>query len=73
MLFRSSKDGKKWKPVLTFEHETGAHPKDPDRRRHFGEYSYPAIIQTKDGLLNIVYTYNREGVKHAVVDPTKLK
>jgi predicted neuraminidase len=68
-----SKDGKKWKPVLTFEHETGAHPKDPDRRRHFGEYSYPAIIQTKDGLLNIVYTYNREGVKHAVVDPTKLK
>lgn len=67
-----SDDGIEWKPVLTFEHETGPHPEDKDRRRHFGEYSYPAIIQSKDGLLNIVYTYNREGVKHAVVDPKKL-
>ena len=67
-----SDDGETWKPVLTLENETGEHPKDADRRRHFGEYSYPAIIQTKDGLLNIVYTYNREGVKHAVVDPSKL-
>ncbi len=67
-----SSDGKTWKPVLTLEHETGPHPKDPDRRRHFGEYSYPAIIQTSDGMLNMVYTYNREGVKHAVVDPSKL-
>ena len=67
-----SDDGQHWTPVLTFEHETGVHPEDIDRRRHFGEYSYPAIIQTRDGLLNIVYTYNREGVKHAVVDPAKL-
>ncbi|QDT07387.1 hypothetical protein K227x_58140 [Rubripirellula lacrimiformis] len=67
-----SSDGKTWKPVLTLENETGPHPTDVNRRRHFGEYSYPAIIQTKDGLLNIVYTYNREGVKHAVVDPSKL-
>ncbi len=67
-----SSDGETWKPVLTFEHETGPHPEDADQRRHFGEYSYPAIIQTSDGLLNIVYTYNREGVKHAVVDPGKL-
>ena len=67
-----SDDGKEFKPVLTFENETGPHPEDVQRRRHFGEYSYPAIIQTKDGLLHIVYTYNREGVKHAVVDPDKL-
>ena len=67
-----SDDGQHWTPVLTFENETGAHPEDIIRRRHFGEYSYPAIIQTRDGMLNIVYTYNREGVKHAVVDPSKL-
>ena len=68
-----SSDGKDWKPVMTLENETGEHPKDPDRRRHFGEYSYPAIIQTADGLVNLVYTWNREGIKHAVVDPAKLK
>lgn len=67
-----SSNGEAWNPVMTLENETGPHPKEPSRRRHFGEYSYPAIIQTADGLLNIVYTYNREGVKHAVVDPSRL-
>lgn len=67
-----SEDGDIWKPVLTFEHETGPHPKEVARKRHFGEYSYPAMIQTKDGLVHIVYTYNREGVKHAIVDPKQL-
>ena len=67
-----SDDGAQWKPVLTFEHETGSLPRDPERRRHFGEYSYPAVIQSRDGMLHIVYTYNRESVKHAIVDPEKL-
>jgi predicted neuraminidase len=67
-----SEDGDIWKPVLTFEHETGPQPKEVARKRHFGEYSYPAMIQTKDGLVHIVYTYNREGVKHAIVDPKQL-
>ena len=67
-----SEDGNSWKPVLTFENEVGPHPQDIVRKRHFGEYSYPAVIQTQDGLIHIVYTYNREGVKHAVVDPGKL-
>lgn len=37
-----------------------------------GEYSYPAIIQSADGLVHITYTWKRERVKHVVVDPTKL-
>ncbi len=67
-----SSDGEHWKPVMTLEHETGEHPQDEERRRHFGEYSYPAIIQTADGMVHLTYTWNREGVKHAVVDPQKL-
>ncbi len=36
-----------------------------------GEYSYPAIIQTADGLVHITYTWKRQRVRHAVLDPVK--
>jgi len=37
-----------------------------------GEYSYPAVIQSSDGLVHIVYTWRREKIKHVVIDPGKL-
>jgi predicted neuraminidase len=55
-----SKDAKTWEAALILE-------SDP------GEYSYPAIIQTSDGLVHITYTWKRQRVKHAVVDPTRLQ
>ena len=54
-----SLNGNDWKPVMTLE-------------RQEGEYSYPAIIQAKNGLVHITYTYRRRSVKYAVVDPEKL-
>ena len=56
-----SDDGINWKPFMTLEnvpHENG--------------YSYPAIIQTSDGLVHATYTYVRETVKHVVIDPAKI-
>ena len=65
-----SDDGKDWNPVVTLELESRPKPKDT---RHWGRYSYPAVIQSKDNKVHIVYTYNREGVKHVVLDPTELR
>jgi predicted neuraminidase len=54
-----SRDGLSWENVLTLE----AQP---------GEYSYPAILQTRDGLVHITYTWQRTRVRHAVFDPASL-
>ncbi len=55
-----SKDGKTWEAALVFETTPG-------------EYSYPAIIQTKDGLVHVTYTWKRQKIKHAIIDPSKLE
>jgi len=54
-----SEDGKNWKAALVLENEPG-------------EYSYPAVIQTRDGLVHTTYTWNRKRIKHVVIDPSKL-
>jgi alpha-L-rhamnosidase len=56
-----SKDGKNWEAALVLEDSP------------ISQYSYPAVIQTSDGLVHIVYTWRRERIKHVVVDPKKLK
>ncbi len=55
-----SRDGTTWQAALVLEHEPG-------------EYSYPAVIQTRDGLVHITYTWKRERIKHVAIDPDKLK
>ena len=46
-------------PALVLEH-------DP------GEYSYPAVIQSRDGLVHVTYTWQRKNIKHVVIDPAAL-
>ncbi len=57
-----SNDGKTWQAALVLE---AGKPND--------EYSYPAVIQTRDGLVHITYTWMRKKIKHVVVDPRKLQ
>jgi len=54
-----SADGKRWQAAAVLESEPG-------------EYSYPAVIQTADGLAHITYTWKRQRIKHVVLDPAKL-
>ena len=56
-----SKDGKTWYASLVLEDSP------------ISQYSYPSVIQTRDGLVHIVYTWRREKIKHIVVDPAKLE
>lgn len=54
-----SKDGKQWTSVTLLEHAAG-------------EYSYPAMVQSADGNIHITYTWRREKIKYAVVDPAAI-
>ncbi len=56
-----SDDGVHWQAALTLDREERS------------EFSYPAIIQTSDGLVHITYTWKRTRVRHTVVDPAKLQ
>ena len=50
----TSKDGVEWTAPFTIEEGPG-------------EYSYPAIIQTGDGLVHLTYTWRRQRIRHVVV------
>ena len=55
-----SNDGKNWRAAVVLEDMAG-------------EYSYPSVIQAKDSLVHIVYTWKRQKIKHVVIDPSKLE
>ena len=55
-----SQDGLTWGAALVLEDE-------PNQ-----EFSYPAVIQSDDGLVHITYTWKRRRIKHVVLDPRRL-
>jgi predicted neuraminidase len=55
-----SPDGIAWHRAVTLEDAPG-------------EYSYPAMIQTRDGLVHVTYTWKRERIKHVVLDPARIR
>lgn len=54
-----STDGTDWKRVMILEDQPP------------GQHSYPAVIQTSDGLVHVTYTYQRLSIKHVVLDPAR--
>ena len=54
-----SDDGVNWKHFITLEDSPIA------------QYSYPSIIQSRDGHLHMVYTWRRKRVKHVELIPVK--
>jgi len=62
----SDDEGKTWKWKIFIENDLTKK----------GGYSYPSLIQTKDGLLHLTYSYHPEKskktIKYVVVDPKKI-
>lgn len=56
-----SPDGTNWLAAVVLEDD----PQAPNG------FAYPAVIQTSDGLVHVTYTWKRERIKHAVLDPQK--
>lgn len=56
-----SRDGKSWEACGILE------------QRERGEFSYPAVIQLKDGSVHITYTWLRKKIAHRILDPSQLQ
>ena len=56
-----SENGTDWKAAVLLENEAPG-----------TEFSYPAVVQTHDGLVHITYTWNRKQIKHVVIDPSRI-
>ena len=52
-IARSTDGGKSWSNPLMLESNPG-------------EYSYPSVFQSSDGLIHVIYTYRRYSIKHVV-------
>jgi alpha-L-rhamnosidase len=55
-----SKNGKEWYAALILEDSP------------ISQYSYPSVVQSKDGMVHIVYTWRRQKIKYVKIDPSKL-
>lgn len=51
----SDDNGQSWRPCQTIENS-------------YGEFSYPAIIQTESGKIELTYTWNRTNIRHISID-----
>jgi predicted neuraminidase len=57
-----SEDGIRWQAAVLLENDMEG-----------TEFSYPAVIQSVDGMIHISYTWKRMLIKHVVIDPQKIK
>ncbi len=54
-----SADGIHWKNAVTLENQQG-------------EFSYPAVIQSRNSMVHIAYTHLRTTIQYVVIDPRQL-
>lgn len=65
-LFISDDEGKTWKWKVALE----------EREKNSGNFSYPSLIQTSDGMLHVTYSYHEsssgKSIKYVTLNPLKI-
>lgn len=59
--------GLNWSKELVLEADAALRSPHDERGAFVGDYSYPSIIQTSDGLVQISYSYLRDYIKHVTL------
>ena len=78
----SEDNGESWSPVTFIDlpnNNSGIDGITLKDGRHLledspiNQYSYPSVIQDKDGKVHIVYTWRRQRIKYACLDPQQVE
>ncbi len=56
----SRNQGHDWNVMVALEQA------EPEAQSHQYEYSYPWLLQSADGIIHLLYTWNKERIKHAL-------
>ena len=68
LVIASSEDmGLTWKKELVVEDDPNLRSSHDEKGSFIGDYSYPSIIETTDGNLQISYSYLRDYIKHVTL------
>lgn len=69
LVIASSTDGgMTWSREITVESDATLRSKHDEKGSFIGDYSYPSILQTRDGRLHITYSYLRDYIKHVILE-----
>ena len=60
--------GLTWRKELVLEADAGLRSAHDEKGAFVGDYSYPSIIQTRDGQVQVSYSYLRDYIKHLTLE-----
>lgn len=67
ILATSTDLGLTWREDLVLEADATLRSSHDERGAFVGDYSYPSIIQSNDGLVHVSYSYLRDYIKHVTL------
>jgi predicted neuraminidase len=67
VLATSADLGRTWQTELVLEADADRRSAHDERGAFVGDYSYPSIIETRDGRVQVSYSYLRDYIRHATI------
>lgn len=73
LVYNHSSDGRTPLSIAVSEDNGKTFRRVRDLETKPGRYSYPSVIQTRDSLIHVTYTYNSDTIKHVTFDKSWLR